>query len=74
MSQSRLGSLTETLVGTVLAFIIAVGAQIVIFPWFGFNPPMHEHVAIVAIFTVISLVRSYLVRRLFNWVGTRGGE
>jgi hypothetical protein len=36
------------------------------FPQYGFNPPTQHNFAIAGWFTLISLVRSYLIRRWFN--------
>jgi hypothetical protein len=40
--------------------------QLVAFPAFGLNATTRQHLALGAIFTVVSLARSYLLRRLFN--------
>jgi len=64
--QSRLGSFLESLANVVLGYGIAVGAQILIFPLFGVVIPLSSNLAIGIIFTLVSLVRSYLLRRLFN--------
>ena len=66
MSQSRLGSFIESLANVVLGYGVAVGAQILIFPLFGVVIPLSSNLAIGIIFTLVSLVRSYLLRRLFN--------
>ena len=43
-----------------------------IFPLYGFSTlSLTENVQIVTIFTIISMVRSYLVRRFFNWLTAR---
>jgi hypothetical protein len=64
--QSRLGSFLESLANVVLGYGVAVGAQILIFPLFGVVIPLSSNLAIGIIFTLVSLVRSYLLRRLFN--------
>ena len=64
--QSRLGSFLESLANVVLGYGIAVGAQILVFPLFGVVIPLSSNLAIGIIFTLVSLVRSYLLRRLFN--------
>lgn len=66
--QSRLGSFIESLANVVLGYGVAVGAQILIFPLFGVVIPLSSNLAIGIIFTLVSLVRSYLLRRLFNWI------
>lgn len=71
MSQSRRGSLIEAFANVLIGYLVAVGSQIVIFPWFGVNIPLADNFAIGGFFTVVSLVRSYALRRAFNWWGTR---
>jgi hypothetical protein len=72
MSQSKLASLVEVVANMALGFIVSVYAQVVIFPLYGFTTlSLKENVQIVAIFTVISMVRGYLVRRFFNWLMAR---
>jgi len=67
VSQSRAHSFLEACVNIAIGFGVALGAQLVIFPWFGIHIPFEQDLAIGGLFTVVSLVRSYLIRRLFNW-------
>lgn len=67
MSQSRRASAVEAIVNVLIGYWVAVAAQAVIFPIFGFHASAAQHMAIGALFTVVSLVRSYLLRRVFNW-------
>ena len=69
MSQSRRWSAIESLVNVAVGYGVAVGAQIAIFPLFGVNLPLANNLLIGVLFTVVSLVRSYLLRRLFNRLG-----
>lgn len=71
MSQSRLGSLAETGVSMLVGFWLSVAVQAVVFPMFGYDLPLHDNVAIVTIFTIISMIRSYVLRRVFNWLTTK---
>ena len=66
MAQSRLGSVVESVVNVLVGYGVAVGAQIAIFPLFGVNLPVSDNMLIGLLFTAISLVRSYALRRLFN--------
>lgn len=66
MAQSRRGSALEAVVNVLVGYWVAVGAQVVIFPWFGVNLPVADNLMIGVLFTVVSLVRSYLLRRAFN--------
>lgn len=68
MSQTRTQSAIETIVSTVIGYLVAYLTQVAVFPIFGFHARTREHLAIGAIFTVVSLIRGYFVRRLFNWI------
>lgn len=69
--QSRLQSLVESAVGTAIGFIIAVLTQIVVFHLWNLKVTIWDNLAITAIFTVVSAIRSYWVRRFFNWLHHR---
>lgn len=64
--QSRRMSLLESLSNIVVGYGVAVVAQIVMFPLFGLHASLGENLIIGGIFTCISLIRSYALRRLFN--------
>ena len=66
MTQSRLGSLIESVVNILIGYGIAFATQVIVFPWFGIHVPLSSQFGIGAIFTVVSLVRSYAIRRWFN--------
>lgn len=66
MAQSRAGSAVEAVVNVLVGYWVAVGAQMAIFPLFGVNLPATDNMLIGVLFTAVSLVRSYLLRRLFN--------
>jgi hypothetical protein len=66
MSQSKKYSFIEALINVLIGYSIAVASQYVIFPWFNIEVPIKAHMEIGGFFTLVSLVRSYLLRRLFN--------
>lgn len=65
-SQTRKGSIIESIANVLVGYWVAVGAQILIFPLFDVHIPLHDNFMIGALFTVVSLVRSYFLRRIFN--------
>jgi hypothetical protein len=65
-SQSRKHSLLESLVNVAIGYFVALAAQLMIFPLFGIHVSMQDNLLIGALFTVVSIVRSYALRRLFN--------
>ena len=66
MNQPRWQSAVESVANVLIGFGVAVAAQVAVFPLFGFNPPLVDNLMIGGLFTVVSLARSYCVRRLFN--------
>ena len=72
MTQSRAMSLVEAATNVVVGYVLAIVTQIVVFPWFGLEAALDEHLAIGLAFVVVSLARSYLLRRLFETIRMRG--
>jgi len=66
--QTRRFSFLESLVNVGIGYGVAVLTQVVVFPLFGIRVPLRDNLVIGAIFTVISVVRSYTVRRVFNGI------
>lgn len=66
MNQSRTASLIESVFNVVIGYGVALASQLIIFPMFGIYLPLSDNLAIGAWFTIISLVRSYAIRRWFN--------
>lgn len=64
--QSRVMSLAEALANIAVGYGIAVLTQITVFPLFGLNASLGDNLVIGGMFTCISLVRGYALRRLFN--------
>lgn len=64
--QSKLSSLIESLFNILLGYGVALASQLIIFPHYGVHLALHENMAIGCWFTLISLARSYIIRRWFN--------
>lgn len=71
MSQPRIHSLVESIANVAIGLGAAVATQVAIFPLFGIHIPLSDNLSIAGIFTVVSIVRSYAVRRLFNFIHVR---
>lgn len=72
--QTRAMSLVESCANIAIGYAIAVAANAIVLPLFGFHTSTSDNFLIGAIFTAISLVRSYTLRRIFNhgrkfWLG-----
>lgn len=70
--QSRRMSLIEALVNIAVGYAVAVAMQILAFPLFGFDASFEENLALGALFTIASVCRSYLLRRIFEALRVRG--
>ena len=66
MKQSRLMSLAEAITNVAVGYGVAVVTQILIFPIFGLHTSLGQNLAMGGIFTLVSLARSFLLRRLFE--------
>ena len=66
MAQTKIQSFVEALSNVAIGFSIALLTQIIVFPFFGIDIPLSKNIGITAVFTVVSIVRSYVVRRWFN--------
>lgn len=64
--QSRVGSLIEVSINIAIGFCINWVANLLILPLFGFNVTGSQAFNMGLIFTVISVARSYVVRRWFE--------
>jgi hypothetical protein len=59
---SRYESLTNTLAGLVVSFVI----QLIIYPLLNIAVTLPENILITFVFLLASYVRSYVIRRIFN--------
>ena len=66
MKQSRGMSLLEAVTNVLVGYGVAVATQWLVFPLFGLHATLQENLVIGLVFTVVSLVRSYLLRRAFE--------
>lgn len=66
MNQSRIGSLIEAAANIVIGFTINWCANMLILPMYGYAVSGKTAFSIGCVFTVISLVRQYVLRRWFN--------
>lgn len=66
MTQSRKMSLVESVTNIAIGYCVALVSQLVIFPCFNMQLTLSQNLQIGAWFTLVSLVRSYVLRRYFN--------
>lgn len=66
MSQTKIGSFVESWANIAIGFTINYFANLAILPLFGLMVTASDAFGIGVIFTLISLARSYVLRRWFN--------
>ena len=66
MKQSRFMSLVEAVANVIVGYGVAVVTQILIFPLFGLHTTLAQNLKMGAVFTMVSIARSYILRRLFE--------
>jgi len=64
-------SLIESLLNVAIGYVVAVVTQLVVFPNFGLDVSLSDNLLIGAFFTVVSIARSFAVRRLFEAIHIR---
>jgi hypothetical protein len=64
--QSRVMSGVEAVTNVLIGYTIATAATYVILPIHGYDVTTQKALSISLAFTVISLARSYILRRFFN--------
>jgi len=66
MTQSRLSSFIEAWFNVAIGFAINFIANLTILPLIGFHISVSQNLFIGVLYTLISVVRSYTIRRWFN--------
>lgn len=64
--QTKKYSFIEAIVNVLIRYSVAITSQLLVFPWFDIRITIGDNLLIGAYFTLISIVRSYVIRRLFT--------
>ncbi|MFW8636722.1 DUF7220 family protein [Cribrihabitans pelagius] len=68
--QSRRGSALEAALNVLIGCVVSAAGSAVFLPLVGLPAPSAgQHIALAFLFTLLSLARSYGLRRLFNRLG-----
>lgn len=70
--QKKKHSFLEVIINTAIGYFVALATQIIVFPWFDIEVTYRQQFLIGVIFTVVSIIRGYFIRRLFNIIHVRG--
>lgn len=64
--QKRKHSLIEAITNTAAGFIVSFLIQIVIYPIMDIPVRFSQNIIITCVFTLASILRGYIIRRIFN--------
>lgn len=64
--QTRLSSLVEAVANTAIGFLISLVVSVLVLPHYGVPANLKTNLEITLIFTVTSVIRSYVLRRYWN--------
>jgi len=64
--QTKIASLAEAASNIAIGIAVGFVSNIVVLPLFGYDVNLTDAMGISLVFTAISLVRSYVLRRVFN--------
>lgn len=70
--QRKRHSITEAILSTLIGFGVAYAANFALFPLFGYELNATTNLWFTSFFTAISVIRSYFVRRMFNYLHIKG--
>jgi hypothetical protein len=65
MSQSTKMSMLEAVANTASGYVISILTYQIVMPLLGYNTSWSDSVVLVGVFSAISIVRNFIVRRLF---------
>ena len=71
MSQSKKHSILESSVNVISGLIISFMIQLFIFPFLGIPMTLGQNITLTLIFSFASLIRGYVLRRIFNKLKTK---
>lgn len=68
MTQTKHKSLFEAITNTLIGLVTSFAIQLVIYPVLDISVTLSQNVIITIVFFIASVLRGYLIRRLFNWI------
>lgn len=74
MKQSRGMSMLESIVNVLVGYGVAVVTQMLVFPAFGLNATLEQNLQMGALFTLVSIARSFALRRVFEAMRVRSSS
>jgi len=66
MNQKKLHSIIESITQTLIGLFTSILIQIVLYPLLNIPVTFKQNLIITGVFFAVSIVRGYIIRRLFN--------
>ena len=66
MAQSKENSLWEAVSNAIIGMLIGIALNYYIMPAFGFTMNVEASALLSLIYTIVGIIRSYIIRRTFN--------
>ena len=66
MAQSKKHSIIESITQTIIGLGPSILIQVALYPLLGIPVTFKQNLIITAVFFVVSIIRGYIVRRIFN--------
>ena len=70
MTQTKKQSFIESITQTIIGMIVSLCIQLIIYPFLDIKVSLNQNIFITLVFFVASIIRGYIVRRLFNKIKT----
>jgi hypothetical protein len=64
--QTRLMSMVETITNVAIGLVVSFLSQVVIFKYYDIHISLAQNLEMTLYFTVVSILRGFFLRRLFN--------
>lgn len=66
MTQTKKQSLIESVTNVLIGMVISLIVQLIVYPIMDIEVKFIQNIYLTLIFTVVSIARSYIIRRFFN--------
>jgi hypothetical protein len=66
MKQSKKHSALESAINVIVGLLVSIITQMVLYPILGIPVSIKQNLIITAVFFILSFVRGYVIRRIFN--------
>ena len=66
MNQTKLHSIIESITQTLIGLLTSILIQVILYPLLGIPVTFKQNLIITGVFFAVSIVRGYIIRRLFN--------